>query len=384
MQSRARSAALALITMASGCAIPLVGAEIGLRFLPVSESPETTPVDSANPVIRFVPNRSYVTSIGARLERPTRHRTNNAGWMSERDYDSTLTTPLMAVIGDSYVEALVVPPSSAMQARLADAAGPAHRVYAFAMSGWPLSQYLRVGEYVRGAYKPTALVIVVVGNDFDESLLRYRVSRWGLNFFAEHAGDSLVLTRADDLPKPWYWFVRRSALFRYLRYNVHLNASPRALIDLVRRSPSQDDQYVGNVVRSASPERIALSQRAVDQFLRELPERSQLPRDKIVLVVDGMRPELYDSAALARNANSYFGRMREYFISRGRESGYDVVDLQPIFSSHYRAHGQRFESRNEAHWNVVGHAVAANAVMRTRVFTTFSNSGPVTTATPTP
>ena len=376
MPSRARTAAFALITIMVGCAIPLVGAEIALTFLPVSTYPETTPVDEAHPVVHFRPNRSYVTSIGARLERPTRHRTNNAGWVSEQEYDSTATTPLLAVIGDSYVEALVVPSSSALQTRLATDAGPGRRVYSFAMSGWPLSQYLGVADYLRTTYRPSAIVVVVVGNDFDESLAQYRVSRWGLYLFAERASDSLELTRTDDLPKPWYWFVRRSSLVRYLRYQLHLDTSPRAVLASVAdgvRGSARDTQYVGNVLRAAAPERIALSERVVDQFLRELPQRAQLPGDRIVLVLDGIRPELYDSTALARNADSYVARMRDYLVSQARARGFEVVDMQPIFRAHYETHGQRFESRNEAHWNALGHAVVAEAIARTNTFQTFRN-----------
>ena len=362
-----------------GAAVPLVVFEIALRFFPVTESLEATPVDAAHPVVRYRPNQSNVNSIGVRFEHPTRHRINNAGWVSEQDYDSTATSPLLAVIGDSYVEALIVPPDSSLSAHLASGAGPTRRVYAFAMSGWPLSQYLGVADYVRKTYRPTSMVIVVIGNDFDESLPQYRVSRRGLYYLVEQPDGSLKLTLTNDWPKPWYWFIRHSAVFRYLRYHAHVQIDPRAWISRVRpdaRSAAQDTQYVGNVARTVAPERLVLSRRVIDAFLLELPTRSGLAPDRIAIVVDGIRPELYDQEALSRAATSYFGQMRDYLIARARDRGFDVVDLQPIFTSDYREHGRRFEFTNDSHWNETGHAVVARAVMQTRSFKAFAAPAP--------
>lgn len=60
-----------------------------------------------------------------------------------------------------------------MHGRLARFAGARGRVYSFASSGSPLSQYLAYAELARDRFRPDALVVVVVGNDFDESLLEY-------------------------------------------------------------------------------------------------------------------------------------------------------------------------------------------------------------------
>jgi len=67
-------------------------AEITLRFLPVSTSLFGQPVNETSPVFRFLP---------------------------DRDYEADTRSPLLAVIGDSYVEATMVPYAETLQGQLA-------------------------------------------------------------------------------------------------------------------------------------------------------------------------------------------------------------------------------------------------------------------------
>jgi hypothetical protein len=128
------------------------------------------------------------------------------------------------------------------------------------------------------------------------------------------------------------------------------------------------------VPRVVEPERIAWSKRAVDEFLVELPTRSGLTPGRILFVVDGMRPQLYDPGDRARSDSSFFGQMRTYFIGHARAKGFEVVDMQPAFVAHYATHRQQFENPHDGHWNAIAHGVVANAVTRSNVFTTFMDS----------
>ena len=47
-------------------------------------------------------------------------------------------------------------------------------VYAMAISGVPLSQYIKFIEFAEEEFDPKEYLIVVVGNDFDESLCSYK------------------------------------------------------------------------------------------------------------------------------------------------------------------------------------------------------------------
>src|SRR5260370_20678132 len=118
--------------------------------------------------------------------------------------------------------------------------------------------------------------------------------------------------------------------------------------------------FMGNTAATADPTRVADSQRAVDEFLRILPEMSGLDSTKIVLAVDGIRPDLYDSS-LESAQGSYFDVMRRYFMAGARAKGFEVIDIQQEFIYNYKKHGQRFEFPNDDPWNAVGHEEFANA-----------------------
>lgn len=96
-----------------------------------------------------------------------------------------------------------------------------------------------------------------------------------------------------------------------------------------------------------------------------LPEYSGLTPQDIILVVDGLRD--YDPKLEQAAWQRFFGTMRERFLSNARNKGYQTVDLQPYFTAHFREHGRHFEFPTDWHWNSLGHAVAARAVLDSTV-----------------
>ena len=202
-----------------GAMVAVVGAEIVLSFLPVVSGLRAQPVNEKSQIYRFAPNRSFVHSTGWSLAEANTGHVNNYGFVNDADYDAADTSPLIAVIGDSYVEALMVPFSSSLGGRLALDLGDRGRVYTFAASGAPLSQYLAYADYARRQFHPDAMVFVVVGNDFDESLIEYK-SAPAFHYFRRDAGGILRLTRVDYQPSRLRSIARRSALARYLLLNL--------------------------------------------------------------------------------------------------------------------------------------------------------------------
>ena len=81
--------------------------------------------------------------------------------------------PLLAVVGDSMIEAAMVPYRETLQARLAKELAGRLRVYSFAAAGAPLSQYLIWARHAVREYGAQALLISVVSNDFDQSHSAY-------------------------------------------------------------------------------------------------------------------------------------------------------------------------------------------------------------------
>ena len=375
-----------LIAMAIGIALPLAIAEIGLRFLPVSTGLLAQPVNDANPIFRFLPNNNYVWSNRWNFPIVNHGRVNGAGFVNDREYEPGETSPLLAVIGDSYVEATMVPYSETLHGRLAAALEDRGRVYSFAASGAPLSQYLVWARHAAEVYGPSAMVFVVVGNDFDESLLAYKQGP-GFHHYDEEGEGKLTLVRVDYEPNPYRSIVQLSALARYLVFNLQaLETLPRVSGEIQRfwtglmsfmsggggngavdatvlsTGGGEDDRYVGNVPRRVGADRLASSKRAVDAFFRDLPGMSGLAPKSILFVVDGVRyPTDYDLSA-------YFVQMRRYFLERAESLGYGTIDMERHFVREHQANGTRFEFPTDGHWNGSAHALAAQAIAETDLF----------------
>jgi lysophospholipase L1-like esterase len=360
-QSRVKAVLFPVLSALIGIFLTLLILEIVVRFLPVvSGLYVEQPINAQQPVLRFLPNREFTYSRGWNLRGVNTGRTNNFGFINDQDYDPGATSPLAAVIGDSYVEALMIPFKNTLHASLAESARGRGRVYSFGMSGAPLSQYLAWALWVKKVFHPDLLVVTIVGNDFDESLLRYKNAP-GFHYFDDSRED-MPLTRVD-LGHGSIYLSRKSALVRYIRDNVGLTAIIQNF-----RSPPNVIQYVGNVPASVEADRIERSKRAVDTFLARLSQETGIPASRIILVVDGMRPNLYTVEELRKAQGSYFDTMRVYLLARAQKLGYVVIDMQPRFIERHRATGERFEYPDDGHWNAAGHAMAAEAIKATRPF----------------
>ena len=370
MKRRKRRLWFAIVSTLLGLMAPLIVMEIVLRFLPVNEGLRVLPVNQTNPILRFTPNRISVWSKGWDFSLVNRVRTNNYGFVSNIDYDPLASSPLLAIVGDSYVEAAMIPYDKTGAARLAERLRGVARVYSFGASGSPLSQYLAYAEYARDIFHPDSLVIVVVGNDFDESLMKYKNAP-GFYYFVENGDDRLVLKRVDLEVATSRKLVRASALGMYLRTNLDIEHT-LARVMSSESAVEKGTSYVGNTAATADPTQVADSQRAVDEFLKILPGMSGLDSTKIVLAVDGIRPNLYDSS-LESAQGSYFDLMRRYFMAGAKARGFEVIDMQQEFINHYKKHGQMFEFPNDGHWNAVGHEVFADAVERSAVYLRLSS-----------
>ena len=358
-----RTGVLALLSIGIGLLLPLLAAEAVLRLLPVRTGLRTLPVNPANPVRRFEPNREFVFSRDWNLEGINRGRTNNLGFINDQDYDSTARSPLLAVIGDSYVEAPMVPFPETIQGRLARCTEGQGRVYSFGASGVPLSEYLGEADYARARFHPDAAVVIVVGNDFDRSLRQYTGAKGQHVFRKDSTG--LVLELVNYEPSLWRRLVRHSALARYVVLNL---AGGVDAAGAILRGNAPRPTYAGNTDASTSPERVRDSRAVVDEFLRQLPGRAGLPPGRIVILVDAIRPEMYDADSLKATAGLFIDVMRRYLLERARAAGFDAFDLQEQFILRYARDSTRFEFPTDNHWNGGGHEVAAAVAAGSHAF----------------
>src|SRR5918996_1920518 len=194
---------------------PLLILEGALRLSPVSSPPYLLPVNEHNPVARYQPNVEYQYSWGPDFAVRARKRSNNFGFTHVADYRADARTPLLMVIGDSFVEAQAVDAGRSAPELLHAGLAGRGRVYSIGVSGAPLSQYLVFAKYASRTFRPDAMAFVVISNDFDESLLKYK-SEPRFHYFDERG----ALRRVDYRLSTAKQLLRHSAFLRYLMFNL--------------------------------------------------------------------------------------------------------------------------------------------------------------------
>ena len=346
--------------------IVLVLLELVLRQLPVKSQSYYMPGTEADPIHRLRPNSEFVWSRDWDLSSANRVSINNAGFVSNIDYVQSATKPLLVVIGDSYVESMMVPYEQTCAGLLASQLNLDYRVYSFGTSGSPLSQYLALAKYAKDTFGPDLMWFLIVGNDYDESLFRYKQVP-GLHYFMEQENNRLVhdllpyepisgiLATMKATVKDW---AVASALFRYVYYNLELVHLARRIIYGDRGNYEVTDNF---------ETRIWWSKRAVDAFLDTLDDLAGLEVDKIGFIVDGGRHLLYEHNYDPIDSR-YDKIMQDYFISNSIKIGYDVIDMEPIFTVHYASHNERFDWYRDFHWNSLGHRLCFEELSRSVPF----------------
>jgi hypothetical protein len=422
--SKLKKFALNMLIICMGLALIPIVLEIGLRFFPVFSG---MPVNRSSEVYSFAPNVTIQRSSNWDMSNARKRKVNNVGFISDQAYDNSAKTPLIAIVGDSYIEAMQVDYLDTAEANLLAKCEPNARVYSFGAQFAPLSQYLSWAQYVSQTYQPKVMVVNIVGNDFDESLLSHQMTTNhggvpGMQFY-DFSNNASQLVKVPFKQESWLTqALRHSVLAQYLVRNVGIvnlindhrlrvnlgstpneqsksvtnlqegnvsssisqklpesvkviegaNKTPEAKGDV---GPNMPSEYVGNAKRAYSPEKIQQSKKAVDTFLSDLPGAANLPAASIILTIDAERPLIY-TAAGQQDLDSFFSVMRRYLIERAKSQGFIVVDLRPAMIRQFNADGGRFEFADDNHWNAAGHRLMANELYQVPAIRTLCQSRP--------
>ena len=336
--------------------------EVVFALLPVRDFEYRAPLDD-NPVVRYQPLRQFTWSRGWNFEVVNQVRINNYGFVSDYDYVPDATTPLTAVIGDSFVEAFMLPYGETCAGRLADHMAPAGRVYSFGLGGAPLSQYLQYAQYAQETFRPHAMVFIIIANDFHESWLKYS-SGAPLLYFEESDMGEPHLVQPFWEPKIWKQVLKKSNLFKYIFLN--LDYGNKYQIWKTGKVPLYPD--VLHQSASLRPGLAEESRRAIDHFFSLLPTMAGLAPPQITFVVDAPRFVLYGEEA-EYNQDSHRALNRQYFMAVTRRLGYETLDMFPVFSDHWNTNRARFDwYPKDTHWNALGHSLCFEALVKsTRV-----------------
>ncbi|MBN2000776.1 SGNH/GDSL hydrolase family protein, partial [candidate division KSB1 bacterium] len=308
--------------------------------------------DQAEKMVRYDENgpRQGQVTLGRFARIKSRWRINNFGWNSILDYLPKKEPGIkrIAVIGDSYIAAMVVDVDKNFMTLLDQELGTGWQVYSFGKSGYPASQYLHVNRYVDRIFDPDLLVFHFCHNDFDESLAANEVHTECLQL--ELFDDRINEIPPTGLKLGGFQWVKSSALFRYLYYNLHIYSMHQLL--LFRRHRV----YNANV----DVEKLGQQRQQVKQIMQYiiLTIKLENPGKRVILMMDGPREDIYNNN-LAESSVRWVNVM---FDSVCTAQQMEYLDLTDIFAQDFQINHKRFNSDLDGHWDEYGHQVVARAL----------------------
>jgi len=326
--------------------------EVIFRILPTTSPIDLEPITSEREILRFKADQTANFSLGVDFYRTVTKRTNNDGFYSDFDYEKE-KSPNIVIIGDSFVEATQIETIDTV-GEVIKAMDNKQSVYQMGVSGVSLSHYIKMVDYAKRNYLPKHFVILIVGNDFDNSLCDYRI-KLGTWCFDENF-------ELKFIPFNGYEGIRRyakaSAFMRFLVFQARIDwRLVMASIGLYTQEIKPVDKYAGNVERFKDQEKLEKSFKVVDRFMEEL-KKLQIT-DKVTLVIDADRQDIYNK----QRSESYFQKMRGYTISSASSNQIKLIDMAPIFEKDYNANGIKFEFPTDGHWNERAHKLLAEALI---------------------
>jgi len=369
VMSRRKQVVFAIVSILLGVAMFLFAAEVVLRFLPVTSALHSLPVNAQNPLLLFKPNRNFVYSQGWKFDDVVHGRVNRQGWVNDQDYVRDDPLPLLAIVGDSLIQASMVPSAETVQGRLASALAGKSRVYSFGTAAAPPSHYLPLARHAVREYGARAVVINIAGNDFDQSHARYR-DRPGFWFYVPDQAGELRLMQPEYTPRFTTSILRESALVRYLMLNLNIDRVYESARTRVRgwitgkAPPGAKARQINGTSVSLDERRMKASLAVIDAFFRDLPTVVGLPPERVLFTMDGYR---YPEAAAA-GKGSYFDVMQTTFRAAAESRGYEFIDLDDAFFRRHAQTAERFEFPKDSHWTALGHGVVADAVQSSRFY----------------
>lgn len=306
--------------------------------------------DPADLILRFSTTdlREGVFTMGTMAQQRARWHINNRGWNSAVDFEETKRRPRIAIIGDSYIEALQVDVETSLAGRLSELVSPQAEVYAFGISGAPLSQYLQMARYARKHFDPDILVITVVHNDFDESLCS--IKRQAGMLCLEDDGQEIREAAIEPYqPNQMLRAAKWSSVVRYAATNLQLASRLRGLFSSKRTQQT----YNANIdVEQANASKVRI-QKATEYVLRTMQhENGSKP---IIFMMDAPRRDIY--AGTLKNSSVIW--LNELLRAACEAVGVHFIDLTDEFSRQFGVTRVHFESEYDWHWNEMGHLTAA-------------------------
>jgi lysophospholipase L1-like esterase len=294
-------------------------------------------------------------TIGRFAQIKARWHINNEHWNYPIDYTPVNDRNLIAVIGDSYIEAFQVDADEKYPFLLRNRLDPDYEVYAFGKSGASLSHYLHVSRYVNRHFDPDILIFNMVHNDFEESIHELYPNRFCfMQVSADEDGSFIETVPRPNFAYPqytaWKRIVYKSALFRYLDFNLKLRQIRRNIAGI------DDRNFEANIAADKVIKNKNRIFEATDYLVRTIREENSDRR--IIFVFDAPKGEIYTNTLNNSRVLWLNDMMKEICYTHDIE----FLDLTPLMLEDYRVNGRKFTFELDGHWNEYGHEFVADVL----------------------
>lgn len=326
----------------AGIAGLLLLLELLFRLLPVSTSTETGYYTDPL-ILNYPPHHHWTVSTGWDLRNAQQLQSNNFGYAASRDF--VHNTNAVALIGDSFVEASMLPAVDRPGAQLEHALGGTRSVFALGNPGTALLDYAERIRFAQDNFGVRDFVILMEQGDVKQSLC-------GSGNINGPCLDAKTLApRVELIPPPGLAkrIFRHSALAQYVF--GQLKFSPQKL--LAQAFPSAPEHTPPSALES---EEIPPFVDAVTTafFARIKPHTM----GKLGIVVTADRRGLAHGQIRP-------DPVRVRFVELALAAGAIVVDTEPVFQTHFAQSSLSLDvGPYDGHLNVLGVRLVTQAAAK--------------------
>lgn len=328
-----------------GVLASVVALEVLLRVLPTG-----TPTRMGywqHPDLYVYPaGQRWQVATGWDLRNPQHLHANNWGFVADRDFSRDPSA--VGLIGDSYVEASMLPAPERPAAQLERRLG-GRPVYALGTPGTALLDYARRIRIAADQLGVQDFVVLLERGDVQQALC-------GSGNVVSQCLDPASLQRRTERHQPpsgLRRLMRESALAQYVSGQIRFDLHRFVASVAERRVPEASGPGEAKAAAAFDAAHARqITEAVLDQFFADL---ASVPPRRLVFVVDANR----------RSAGAP-DPTRELLLAALRQRGAQVVDLAPVYAAHGARSSRSLEvGPYDGHLNSLGVALVAQTIAQT-------------------